>query len=50
MFTVVTTIFQQIMTKLSGSESEEDRIVVITKTVITHEAELTYTADYEREK
>jgi hypothetical protein len=31
MFTVGTTIFQQIMTRLSGVESEEDRIMTITK-------------------
>jgi hypothetical protein len=33
-FTVNTTIFQQIMTELSGAESEDDRIVVFTKTVL----------------
>jgi hypothetical protein len=27
MFTVVATIFQQIMTELNGAESEEDRIM-----------------------
>jgi hypothetical protein len=32
-FTVVATIFQQIMTELSGAESEEDRIMDITKIV-----------------
>jgi hypothetical protein len=34
MFTVVATIFQQIMTQLSGAESEEDRILAITKIVL----------------
>jgi hypothetical protein len=34
MFTVVATILQQIMTELSGAESEEDRTVVITKVVL----------------
>jgi uncharacterized tellurite resistance protein B-like protein len=33
-FKVVTMIFQQIMTKLSGAESEEDRILAITKIVL----------------
>jgi hypothetical protein len=33
MFKVVATIFQQIMTELSGAESEEGRIVTITKIV-----------------
>jgi hypothetical protein len=33
MFTVVATVFQQIMTDLSGTESEEDRIMTITKIV-----------------
>jgi hypothetical protein len=31
MFTVVGTIFQQIMTEINGAESEADRIVAITK-------------------
>jgi hypothetical protein len=31
MFKVVTTAFQQIMTKLNGAQSEEDRIVAMTK-------------------
>jgi uncharacterized tellurite resistance protein B-like protein len=34
MFEVVATIFQQIMTELSGAESEEDRIVAITKMLL----------------
>jgi hypothetical protein len=34
MLTVVARIFQQIMTESNGAESEEDRIVVITKTVL----------------
>jgi hypothetical protein len=34
MFTVVTTIFQQIMTELNGAKSEKDRIMVITKIVL----------------
>jgi hypothetical protein len=34
MFTVVATIFQHIMTELNGAESEEDRIMTITKTVL----------------
>jgi hypothetical protein len=33
MFTVVATVFQQIMTELTGAESEEDRIVAIAKIV-----------------
>jgi uncharacterized tellurite resistance protein B-like protein len=33
MFKVVAMVFQQIMTELSGAESEEDRIVAITKIV-----------------
>jgi ABC-type thiamine transport system substrate-binding protein len=33
-FTVVAKVFQQIMTKLNGAESEEDRIMAITKTVL----------------
>jgi hypothetical protein len=31
MFTTVAMIFQQILTNLHGAESEEDRIMVITK-------------------
>jgi hypothetical protein len=31
MFTGVATIFQQIMIELNGAESEEDRIMAITK-------------------
>jgi hypothetical protein len=34
MFTVVATIFQQIMTELNGAESEEEKIVVITRIVL----------------
>jgi hypothetical protein len=34
MFKVVATVFQQIMTELNGAESEEDRIVAITKIVL----------------
>jgi hypothetical protein len=36
MFTVVATVFQQIMTQLSGAgpESEEDRIVAIAEIVL----------------
>jgi uncharacterized tellurite resistance protein B-like protein len=34
MFTVIATIFQQIMTELNGAESEEDRIMAITKIVL----------------
>jgi hypothetical protein len=34
MFKVVTTVFQQIMRELNGAESEEDRIVAITKIVL----------------
>jgi hypothetical protein len=33
MFTVAATICQQIMTELNGAESEEDRIMAITKIV-----------------
>jgi hypothetical protein len=33
MFTVVATVYQQIMTELSGAESEEDRIMAATKFV-----------------
>jgi hypothetical protein len=40
LFKVVATIFQEIMTQLSGAELEEDRIIAITKNCIkTHEAE-----------
>jgi hypothetical protein len=31
MFTVVATVFQQIMTELNWAKSEDDRIVAITK-------------------
>jgi hypothetical protein len=31
MFKVVVMIFQQIMTELNGAESEEDRIIALTK-------------------
>jgi hypothetical protein len=34
MFTAVATIFQQIVTELNGADPEEDRIVVITNTVL----------------
>jgi hypothetical protein len=34
MFKVVATMFQQVMTELSGAKSEEDRIMVITKIVL----------------
>jgi hypothetical protein len=34
MFTVIAKIFQQIMTEHSGVESEEDRIMVITKNAL----------------
>jgi hypothetical protein len=34
MFTVVATAFQQIMTEFNGAESEEDRIVAVTKIVL----------------
>jgi hypothetical protein len=34
MFKVVATIFQQIMTELNGAESEEGRIMAITKIVL----------------
>jgi hypothetical protein len=34
MFTAVAMIFQQIMTKLIGPESEEDRIMTITKIIL----------------
>jgi hypothetical protein len=34
MFTPVATIFQQIMTELSGAEPEEARIMAITKIVL----------------
>jgi hypothetical protein len=34
MFTVVATVFRQIMTELNGAESEEVRIVIITKFVL----------------
>jgi hypothetical protein len=38
MYKVVARIFEQIMTQLSGAESEEDKIVVITEDCIkTHE-------------
>jgi hypothetical protein len=33
MFTAVAMIVQKIMTQLNGAESEEDRIMAITKTV-----------------
>jgi hypothetical protein len=33
MFKIVATVFQHIMTELNGAESEEDRIVAITKIV-----------------
>jgi hypothetical protein len=33
-FTAVATIFQQIMTELNGPESEEERIMAITKIVL----------------
>jgi hypothetical protein len=36
MFKVVAAIFQLIMTELNGAESEEDRIMVITKIVLKH--------------
>jgi hypothetical protein len=34
MLKVVATIFQQIMTELSGAESEDDRIMATTKIVV----------------
>jgi hypothetical protein len=34
MSTIVATAFQQIMTELNGAESEEDRIMAITKVVL----------------
>jgi hypothetical protein len=34
MFTVDVTIFRQIMTELSGAQTEEDRIMAITKIVL----------------
>jgi hypothetical protein len=34
MFTVVAKIFQKIMTQLNGADSEEDRTVPITRTVL----------------
>jgi Na+/phosphate symporter len=34
MFKVVTTTFQQIMTKFNGADSEKDRIMTITKTLL----------------
>jgi hypothetical protein len=34
MFTAVATIFQQIVTELNGAESEEDKIMTITKIVL----------------
>jgi hypothetical protein len=34
MLKVVATVFQQIMAELNGAESEDDRIVAITKTVL----------------
>jgi hypothetical protein len=34
MLKVVATIFQQVMTELSGAEAEEDRIMAITKIVL----------------
>jgi hypothetical protein len=34
MFTIVATAFQQIMTKLNGAESEKEKIMAITKTVL----------------
>jgi hypothetical protein len=33
-FTVIGTIFQQIMTELNGAKSEEDRITVITNILL----------------
>jgi hypothetical protein len=33
-FTVVATVFQQIMTELNGAEPEEDRVIAITKIVL----------------
>jgi hypothetical protein len=34
MFTAVATILQQIMTELNGADSEEDRIMIITRIVL----------------
>jgi hypothetical protein len=34
MFTVAATVLQQVMTELKGTESEEARIMVITKIVL----------------
>jgi hypothetical protein len=34
MFKVVATAFQHVMTELNGAESEEDRIVAMTKIVL----------------
>jgi uncharacterized tellurite resistance protein B-like protein len=34
MFKVVTTVFRQIMTELNGAESEDDRIMAITKILL----------------
>jgi hypothetical protein len=36
MFTAVATVFQQIMTELNGVETEEERIMAITKIVLKH--------------
>jgi hypothetical protein len=34
MFKVVSVVFQQIMKQLNGAESEEDRIMAVTKVVL----------------
>jgi uncharacterized tellurite resistance protein B-like protein len=34
MFKVVSTVFHQVISELSGAESEEDRIVAITKMLL----------------
>jgi hypothetical protein len=34
MLKVIKTVFQQIVTELNGAESEEDRIVAITKIIL----------------
>jgi hypothetical protein len=41
MFTVVATIIQQIMTELNGAESEESRIIAITKIVLKFKKKMT---------
>jgi hypothetical protein len=55
MLEAVWTIFQQIMTELNGAESEEERIVVVTRIVLKLMKQngciyMTCTTDYDRDK